>query len=85
VLNPLELPATAVPTGLSASGLPVGVQVAGRRHADALTLRVAEWIEREAGGYRAPSIGSRPEGSLAHAPIGDAAGRWAMSESSGPS
>jgi len=61
VLNPLELPATSVPTGLSAAGLPVGVQVAGRRHADGLTLRVAEWIERETGGYRAPSIGSRPE------------------------
>lgn len=55
-LNPLELPATAVPTGLGRDGLPVGVQVAGRRHADALTLEVASWIERELGGYRAPAL-----------------------------
>jgi fatty acid amide hydrolase 2 len=46
VLNPLELPATAVPTGFDAQGLPTGVQVAAVRGADALTLRVAGWIEK---------------------------------------
>lgn len=60
-LNPLELPSTAVPTGLGREGLPVGVQVAARRQADALTLRVAEWIEQDLGGYRAPTLGVKPE------------------------
>ena len=55
VLNPLELPATAVPTGFGErSGLPVGVQIAARRHGDALTLHVAEAVERGLGGWRPP-------------------------------
>lgn len=55
-LNPLELPSTAVPTGLSPQGLPTGVQIAGKRHADGLTLRVASWLEQALGGYRPPNI-----------------------------
>ncbi|NUP05200.1 MAG: amidase [Polyangiaceae bacterium] len=61
VLNPLEMPSTAVPTGLTPSGLPVGVQVAARRNGDDLTLCVASWIERELGGYRAPALGPTPK------------------------
>ena len=38
-------PATAVPTGLSADGLPVGLQVIGPRWADLRTLAVAARIE----------------------------------------
>jgi Asp-tRNA(Asn)/Glu-tRNA(Gln) amidotransferase A subunit family amidase len=38
-------PATAVPTGLSSDGLPVGLQVLGPRWADLRTLAVAERIE----------------------------------------
>jgi fatty acid amide hydrolase 2 len=54
VLNPLELPATSVPTGFGADGLPVGVQLAGVRLNDALTLKTAEWIEEALGGWRPP-------------------------------
>lgn len=54
-LNPLELPATAVPTGFDRDGLPTGVQVAAVRNADALTLRVAGFIEQSLGGWRAPT------------------------------
>ena len=32
------------------------------------TYSVAEWIEKETGGYRAPSIGSRPGADTATAP-----------------
>jgi amidase len=36
-----RLPATCVPAGLTASGLPVGAQIIGPEHGDALTLSVA--------------------------------------------
>jgi Asp-tRNA(Asn)/Glu-tRNA(Gln) amidotransferase A subunit family amidase len=39
-------PATAVPTGVDADGLPVGMQVMGARGSDALTLAVAATYER---------------------------------------
>lgn len=39
------LPATVVPIGLTAAGLPVGVQIAGRRFDDLTTLKIAEAIE----------------------------------------
>lgn len=53
VFNALELPATAVPTGLGArSGLPTGVQVVGSRRNDALTLAVAEQLEQALGGWQ---------------------------------
>ncbi len=52
-INALELPATAVPTGLgSETGLPNGVQVIGRRRNDALTLAVAEQLEQAFGGWQ---------------------------------
>jgi len=38
-------PATAVPTGLSVDGLPVGLQVMGPRWADLRTLAVAARLE----------------------------------------
>ncbi len=52
--NVLEFPSTAVPTGFSRHGLPVGVQVVGRRFGDALTLRVAADVERVCGGWQLP-------------------------------
>ena len=52
VMNPLELPATAVPTGFGAEGLPLGVQVAGVRNNDHLTLFVAGQIEKAFGGWK---------------------------------
>ena len=48
------LPATAVPAGRTAGGLPVGLQVVGPRFGDPLTLRVAGWVEQVLGGFVAP-------------------------------
>ena len=48
------LPATAAPIGLSAAGLPIGVQIIGPYLEDRTTLRFAELIEREFGGFVAP-------------------------------
>ena len=38
-------PAATVPCGFSAAGLPIGVQVVGPRHADALVLDACAAIE----------------------------------------
>lgn len=51
-----ELPATAVPTGILADGLPTGVQIIGPYLEDRTTLRFAQLIERELGGYRIPPL-----------------------------
>jgi amidase len=48
------LPATAMPAGLAADGLPVGVQIIGRRGGDYELLALAQAIEDELGGFRAP-------------------------------
>ena len=38
-------PAVSVPAGLTAAGLPVGLQIQARRHADELVLRLARLLE----------------------------------------
>ncbi|KUN09338.1 amidase [Streptomyces yokosukanensis] len=48
------LPATAVPTGRSAEGLPVGVQLIGPMYEDRTPLRLAELLEEKIGGFEAP-------------------------------
>ncbi|MET9631246.1 amidase [Lentzea sp. NPDC006480] len=48
------LPATAVPAGRSAEGLPVGVQLIGPMFEDRTPLRLAELIEQRIGGFQAP-------------------------------
>lgn len=48
------LPATAVPTGRSTEGLPVGVQLVGPMFEDRTPLRLAELLEQEIGGFQAP-------------------------------
>ncbi|WP_063054873.1 amidase [Nocardia salmonicida] len=48
------LPATAIPTGLSHEGLPVGVQLVGPMFEDRTPLRLAELLEQKIGGFRAP-------------------------------
>ncbi|MGK3208454.1 amidase [Amycolatopsis sp. MEPSY49] len=48
------LPATAVPAGRSPEGLPVGVQLIGPMSEDRTPLRLAELLERQIGGFRAP-------------------------------
>ena len=39
-------PAVSVPAGVTAGGLPVGLQVVGRRHADDVVLRLARLYEQ---------------------------------------
>ena len=51
-----HLPATAIPVGLAASGLPVGAQIMGPRGADSRTLAVAQAIEERLGGFRPPPL-----------------------------
>jgi Asp-tRNA(Asn)/Glu-tRNA(Gln) amidotransferase A subunit family amidase len=52
VANLAGLPAVSVPCGLDARGLPVGLQLIGRRGADARLLAIAARLERI---LRAPS------------------------------
>lgn len=44
--NMLTTPAISVPAGFTADGRPVGLQIAGRQHADAAVLRAAANFER---------------------------------------
>lgn len=48
------LPATALPIAISAEGLPIGVQIVGPWLEDRTPLKLAELIEREFGGFKAP-------------------------------
>ena len=44
--NVSEQPAVSVPCGFTAAGLPIGLQIAGRRHEDIGVLRVARAFEQ---------------------------------------
>jgi aspartyl-tRNA(Asn)/glutamyl-tRNA(Gln) amidotransferase subunit A len=44
--NMTQQPAASVPCGFTSAGLPVGLQIVGPRHADALVLRAARAYER---------------------------------------
>ena len=48
------LPSTVAPVGRTAAGLPVGVQVVGRRHADAVTIAAAGLVGSMTAGYERP-------------------------------
>jgi amidase len=48
------LPSTIAPIGLIPAGLPVGVQIITRAYGDYTSLKVAEWIEEEFGGFAVP-------------------------------
>ncbi len=50
------LPATVVPIDHTKNGLPIGVQVIGDYLEDYTTIKFAELIERELGGFTAPSL-----------------------------
>ncbi len=54
LFNLLGLPATAVPLGLNAQGLPLGVQVVGPRDRDHIPIAVALELERIFGGWVPP-------------------------------
>ncbi len=51
----LHLPATAIPAGPAASGLPVGVQLIGPLNGDARMLALAQAIEENVRGFIAPT------------------------------
>ncbi|MDB5423296.1 MAG: Amidase [Phenylobacterium sp.] len=53
----LHLPATAIPIGPAASGLPVGVQLIGPHGGDARTLALAQAIDENVRGFVAPDLG----------------------------
>jgi Asp-tRNA(Asn)/Glu-tRNA(Gln) amidotransferase A subunit family amidase len=46
----LYMPCLTLPAGCGPDGLPVGVQLVTRRHADELLLQVALWVEKQLGG-----------------------------------
>ncbi len=48
------LPATAAPLGLSADGLPIGVQIVGAQHADRTTIQFAKLLESAWQGFVPP-------------------------------
>ena len=45
----LYMPCLTLPAGYGPDGLPVGVQLVGRRHGDARLLEVGLWVERQLG------------------------------------
>ncbi|KAL7729072.1 hypothetical protein ACLKA6_019900 [Drosophila palustris] len=54
LFNVLRLPATQVPMGLDANGMPLGIQVVSNHNNDRLCLAVAEELERTFGGWVPP-------------------------------
>lgn len=56
IFNALGSPATAVPIGLNAAGMPLGVQVVANHFHDHLTLGVAQVLETAFGGWVPPKI-----------------------------
>lgn len=50
------LPATSLPVGTSDEGLPIGVQAIGPMFGDRATIRFAELVEREFGGFTPPPL-----------------------------
>nr|XP_049704213.1 fatty-acid amide hydrolase 2 [Helicoverpa armigera] len=50
IVNTLKCPATQVPLGVNAQGLPLGIQVVAAPYNDALCLKVAEYLSKEFGG-----------------------------------
>ena len=52
----LHFPATTVPAGPAASGLPVGVQLIGPHGGDGRTLAIAQAIDENVRGFVAPEL-----------------------------
>ncbi len=59
IVNVLGFPATQVPLGLNAKGLPLGCQVVAAHGQDHLTIAVARELERAMGGWVPPRPRSR--------------------------
>ena len=47
--NMTEAPSAAIPCGMSANGLPIGLMITGRRFDDAGVLKIAHWFENARG------------------------------------
>jgi fatty acid amide hydrolase 2 len=60
IFNVLRLPVTAVPMGLGAAGLPLGVQVAAGYGRDHLAIAAALALEEAFGGYVPPKAAFAP-------------------------
>jgi fatty acid amide hydrolase 2 len=60
IFNVLEFPVTQVPFGFDRKGLPLGIQVVGRRGADHVTLAVARVLEAAKGGWKRSEPVARP-------------------------
>jgi fatty acid amide hydrolase 2 len=54
IFNTMELPATCVPMGLNAEGIPTGVQVVAGRGNDHVSIACAQWLEYGGNGWVAP-------------------------------
>lgn len=54
--NMTQQPAASVPCGFTSAGLPIGLQVVGARHADALVLAACRVFERTSPQWRRPSV-----------------------------
>ena len=48
----LHMPCLTLPAGHGPDGLPVGIQLVGRRHDDARLLEIGLWVERRLGDAR---------------------------------
>ncbi len=59
--NMSEQPAASINAGISASGLPIGLQIAGHRHDDLGVLRLARAWEQLRGPQRPWPLDSRPQ------------------------
>lgn len=59
IINVMGFPATQVPLGLNAAGLPLGVQVIAAHGNDHLTIAVARELERIFGGWVPPPVHPR--------------------------
>jgi aspartyl-tRNA(Asn)/glutamyl-tRNA(Gln) amidotransferase subunit A len=55
-VNAMSLPAAAVPVGRTPDGLPIGVQVIGRRYREMEVLAIAKVLEQALGGWIKPEL-----------------------------
>jgi len=51
IFNVMEFPSTQMPMGLDRKGMPVGIQIVGKRGQDAMTIQLAEHLESAFGGW----------------------------------
>lgn len=62
-------PALALPIGLSSKGLPVGVQIIGRKHDDRQLIAIGTWVQKTLTGWsagRTPDISATPSQEQTH-------------------